>query len=212
MTNTLTLDIETIPTTKPLSQGLLDALQQKIQREQEYSKTESPEQIKNKLMATNPYYGEIVVIGLQVNNEKPTALIGDEASILTQFWEILQDHRNSLFVHFNGLRFDVPYILIRSQYHRILPTNKNFTNRKRFSNYPHFDCYAVATDWYDPGKTINLKNLCEHLGIKGSKDGKVVASSVADFIKKGEINLVADYCKEDVRATFEAYNILQYYA
>lgn len=208
--NTLTFDIETIPSRQPLSSVLEEALQQKILREQTYNTVDSYDTIRKKIMATNPVYGEIVTIGVQLNDMAPYAIIGDEDEILSKFWELLKNF-NGLFIHFNGLRFDIPFILTRSQHYKLLPTNDNFKVRRRFSYFPHFDCYAAATDWYDSGKTINLKTLCDFLSVKGSKDGEVVAANVADYIAQGRIDLVAEYCKQDVRATKAVYDIQKHY-
>jgi len=202
--NRITFDIETIgsPT---LDETATEVLEQQIIRTQDRTQ-EDPEVIKKRLMATNPFLGEICVIGLKKNEEAPVAFYGNEKQILKDFWEFIKDF-NGIFVSFNGIKFDVPFIITRSAYHNISPTNRDFLNKRRFSYSPHFDCLMVATDW-GTVRFISLKQICEFYGIETSKGGEVVASNVAEFVAKGEIVKVSDYCKRDVIATEELYKIL----
>lgn len=202
----LTFDIETIPSTKKLSPVLEASLNSRLIRELAYTKETDENEVKRRLQAVNPFYGEICVIGFQQDNKDPVALYGDEKEVLENFWELIQGFKGT-FVTFNGLKFDVPYIIVRSEYHGLRPTNKNFLNKRRFFYYPHFDCYSVVTDW-ESIRGISLKVACDFFGIRGSKDGEVVASNVAEYVAKGEIEKVAEYCNEDVRATAELHTIL----
>ncbi|MGV8131878.1 MAG: ribonuclease H-like domain-containing protein [Candidatus Pacearchaeota archaeon] len=207
--NTITFDIETIPTTKPLTKIEQEILDARIKREIEYTKEQDIDEVRRRLMGTNPYFGEICVLGLRIDHEEPIALYGDEKDILTNFWSLIKDFKGT-FVSFNGLKFDVPFIITRTILHKVKPTNKQFLNKRRFIFYPHFDCYAFLSDWGET-RNINLKLACEFFGIRSSKDGEVVASKVAEYVAKGEITKVAKYCAEDVRATHELYNILANY-
>ncbi len=205
----LTFDIETIPTVKPLSPVLLEGLEARIKREIEYTKETDHEEVRRRLMGTSPIYGEICVLAFQKNDEEPVALYGTEKELLQTFWDVIKDFQGT-FVTFNGLRFDVQFVITRSMYHQIQPTNRNFLNKRRFSFYPHFDTYALLSDWGDQ-RGISLKLACDFFGIRSSKDGEVVASKVADYVARGEIEKVATYCAEDVRATAELHKILVKY-
>ena len=206
----LIFDVETIPSTKSLSLIAEETLLAKIKREQEYAKEVDQEIVRRRLMATNPIYGEICVIGMKLNDNSPIALYGDEKQILTDFWKSIQDFKG-VFVGFNSLRFDVPYIIMRTMMHRIPITNKNFLRKRRFTYQPHFDCYAMMTDWFDGGKTISLKMACDFFGIASSKEGEVMASNVAEYVANGKIHLVSEYCLRDIVATNDLYEILKEY-
>lgn len=207
--NTIIFDIETIPTPKILSPVLSDAVEARVKREVEYTKETDVEEVRRRIMGTSPFYGEICVISWQINNEDPITLYGEEKDILQAFWESIADF-NGVFVSYNGLRFDVPFIITRSMYHRLKPTNKNFLQKRRFSFYPHFDIHALLSDWGEQ-RGISLKLACEFFGIRSSKDGEVVAAKVAEYVANGEITKVAKYCAEDVRATADLYKILSKY-
>ena len=163
-------------------------------------------------MATNPFYGEIICIGLHkaVGDEfGTTTLMGSERAILEKFWKILAPFKG-LFISFNGLGFDVPFILKRSMKYDLIPTSNDFLDQKRFSRKPHFDVKLIIGDWdrYAPG---TLRLICEHLGIESPKEGIVKAENVEDEFKKGNIQAIADYCLKDVVATYKAYLKLNKY-
>lgn len=209
--NTITLDIETIPLEfDELSDDFKANVNAAVEREIKYTEETDLELVRNRVMATNSIYGKIVVIGLQHNNEKPYAFYGeDEADLLRNFWDDIKNYTGT-FVHFNGLRFDVPFILNRSASHKIIPTNKSFLMKRRFSYFPHFDCYAAITDWGNQ-RAITLKTACEFLGVQSPKEGEVVAKDVYQFVKDGKILEVAEYCARDVVATKKVYDVLSKY-
>lgn len=212
---TLTFDIETIPQQEPLT----DIQQEELNRQLEKTfarNLEITEEEKFKtrrlLMATNPFYGEIICIGLHkaVGDEfGTTALIGSERVILEKFWKILTTFKG-LYISFNGLGFDIPFILKRSMKYGLIPTSNDFLDLKRFSRKPHFDVKLIIGDWdrYAPG---TLRLICEHLGIDSPKEGIVKAENVEDEYKKGNIQAIADYCLKDVVATYKAYLKLNKY-
>lgn len=213
--HTLTYDIETIPQQAPLS----DIQQQELNKQLEKTYKRNPdwddkekEGFKRLIMATNPFYGEIVCIGLHKTTGDlydSTALKGEENYILTRFWKILGSFQG-LFISFNGLNFDVPFILKRSMKYGILPTNNDFLDLKRFSRKPHFDTKLVIGDWdkYAPG---TLRLVCDYLGIASPKEGDVKAENIEEEFKKGKIDAIAEYCLRDVRATHAVYNLLVKY-
>jgi predicted PolB exonuclease-like 3'-5' exonuclease len=207
--DTLTYDIETVPQQQPLT----DIQQEELDRQLEKIYARSPEmtdedklKLRRQMMATNPYFGEIICIGLHKTVGDlfdSTSLTGDEYSILERFWKIIGQFKG-IFISFNGLNFDIPFILKRSMKHGILPTNNDFLDMKRYSRKPHFDVKLIIGDW-DKYASGTLRLVCEHLNIKSPKEGGVKAENVEDEFKKGNINAIAEYCLKDVLATYEAY-------
>ena len=123
--DTLTFDIETIPQQAPLTviqqEELNRQLDKYFARMGDISE-EDKAKATRLLMATNPYFGEIICIGLHrtVNDLYDSkALVGEEKSILERFWKILESFKG-IFISFNGLNFDVPFILKRSMKYNIL--------------------------------------------------------------------------------------------
>ncbi|MBT7929340.1 hypothetical protein HN682_05440 [Candidatus Peregrinibacteria bacterium] len=209
--NILIFDIETIPQQTPLSDLQEETLQRKLDKFT-IKDNEDLIGIRNRIMATSPYFGEIVCIGaMKVYGDESgsISLVGTEKEILTRWWEIIKKHKG-VFVHYNGLGFDVPFILKRSMFHGIEPTHKQFADTKRFQRYPHFDVQQILADW-DRYQTASLELACEFLGVKSPKDGEIKAANVAEAFAAGRIDEIAEYCLKDVQATYDVYQILQNY-
>lgn len=213
---TLSFDIETIPQRKPLTDIQREALDKKLDR-YFWNKTPTEQdraEAERMLMATNPFLGEIVCIGLMKTNDvgqyDHLSIYGTEEDILTRFWKTIRNFKG-LFISFNGLNFDVPFILKRSMVIKIGSTNNNFLNTKRFLRWPHFDVMQVLAD-YNPGNYSTLKLACESLGIESPKEGDIVAATVAQAFEDGRIEEIAEYCLKDVVATYHLYNIVRAYA
>lgn len=213
--DTITFDIETIPQQKPLT----DIQQEELNRQLEKTfirNIEWTEEEKNNyrrlIMATNPFFGEIICIGLHKtdgNQYDSVALIGDEEYILNKFWKNISNFQG-VFVSFNGLTFDVPFILKRSMKYNILPTNNRFLDLKRFSRNPHFDVKLIIGDW-DKYAFGTLRLISDFLGIPSPKEGGVKAENVEHEYISGNIKDIADYCIKDVEATYSAYVKLNKY-
>lgn len=219
----MTFDIETVPQQEPLT----DIQQEELQRQLEktFAKNldwsdEEKEKYRRLFMATNPMFGEIICIGLHRTTTLNGSVLfdsvayttkseGDEERILKRFWKILEQFRG-IFVSFNGLDFDAPFIIKRSMKYGILPTNNDFLDKKRFQTKPHFDVKLLYGDW-DKYAFGTLRLLCDHLGIASPKEGMVKAENVENEFKKGNIDLIAEYCLKDVEATYKAYELLKNY-
>lgn len=134
-------------------------------------------------MALSPLWGKVVAIGVyEEGQDKPIIWSGpDEQLILAQFWEAVRG--TDYFISFNGMRFDVPFIEMRSALLGVKPTIKII--QKRWQWYNHFDLYMFFTDWNQnakPCKHINmrLRTVCRALGIQPPfGDGKEVPMWVA---------------------------------
>jgi predicted PolB exonuclease-like 3'-5' exonuclease len=219
MAEILCFDIETIPQQTPLKPWQQEEYKKKVTT---FLKRKFPdpaslglpdytadqyEEVRGITMATNYFLGEIVTIGLYKNDGKgqegSTALVGTEKEILTKFWENLRGFKGT-FVSFNGVAFDVPFIVKRSLYNGIKPTNNSFLDLKRFSRWPHFDVKTVIAD-FDNYATGTLATVCEFVGVESPKDGEIKADGVEKAFQEGKINLIAEYCVRDVIATYKCY-------
>ena len=136
-------------------------------------------------------------------------LTGTEKELLKNFWDVIGKVPTATWVSFNGLKFDVNFIVMRSLYHKILPTNKNFLNTSKFRKYPHFDVMAWMADWGYPSPTLDI--ACDIAGVQSSKEGEIKAKDVAQAFEDGKIDEIAEYCEEDVCATLEVYLQLKHY-
>ena len=218
MKELLTFDIETIPQSsmsvaqqEEFDKRIIQFLRRKFGDKESYTDSERLE-VRGITMATTPYLGEIVCIGLHkvTNSEEGSiALIGSEIEILKSFWRNLDGWKGT-FISFNGLDFDVPFIIKRSMHLGILPTNNDFLDLKRFSRWPHFDVKAVIGD-FDKFATGNLDLICDFVGVDSPKHGDIKADGVEDAFYAGKINLIAEYCLRDVVATYQVYEKIKNY-
>lgn len=211
--NKLTFDIETVPLLKEeMTQIQKDELAKRAtrlaeQRNMEYAEAEQL------TAGTSPFFGEIVCIGLHLvtsNGETDSiALTGLETDQLTRFWKNLAQFKG-LFISYNGLAFDVPFILKRSMFHGILPTNRDFLNQRRFSTFPHFDVKEVISS-FSFRDSVSLNLATSFLGIPSPKEGEVSAAGVADAYRAGKIDEIAKYCIRDVETTYAVYDKVKNY-
>ena len=215
---TFTFDIETVPI-ESLDKAqtieykkVMKQLTSKWYPNGDYTLTDL-KNLRNLGRSVSPFLGKICVIGIHYKdddgNVQTEALYGeDERKILSTFWSYLAQFGQGLFISFNGLAFDVPFIIKRSMFHRIVPTNNAFLDLRRFSIWPHFDVKMVLGDW-DKYATGTLDLITNFLSIPSPKDGKVAAKDVYDAYRSGRLKEVADYCEKDVVATYEVYSVVK---
>lgn len=208
----LTFDIETIPQIEELSDIQQEELQKKTESYLRRRPDVEEEEARKLLMGTSPYFGEIVCIGLykvEDGEEKSAAITGTEQEILKTFWNVLKKFEG-IFISYNGIKFDVPFIVKRSMKHGIKPTSINFLDTKPFKRFPHFDVQNVLAD-HNRFDTVSLRLACELLGVESPKEEGIAAKDVAEAYHSGRIQDIADYCVRDVKATFEVYKIIKDY-
>ena len=211
--NTFTYDIETVPR-NDLSEEVMQEVKDKTiasfqgrdYTEEEYQKQQSM------IMGTSPYYGMIICIGIRLDQNgkfDKTCLTADnysmdeEREMLNEFWRLAAKDR-WLFVGYNSKSFDAFWIIRRSMYHKIIPTNRDFLDKYKFDTLHHFDCMNFLSD-FEWHKKISLKTACEFFGIPSPKEGEVKAESVAEYYAAGKLQAIADYCVRDIDATHSLY-------
>lgn len=210
----LSFDIETIPQTS-LSPIQEEEIERKVTNAMVRDPSQDRNKLQEKLMATSPYFGEIITIGMhlvqlgETEGESKALYNVSEEEMLREFWDLL-GKAEFLFISYNGLSFDVPFILNRSMKYGIKPTNKNFCNTVRFRKTPHFDAKEIISRW-DRFSAPTLHLATDLVGIPTPKDGEVKADGVFDAWKAGEIEKIAEYCIKDVEATYKLYDVLKDY-
>lgn len=161
--------------------------------------------------ALDPTTGQIICIGLRdTDTGESTALVVDDTSterdVLIRFWESVRSPPDR-WVSFNGKRFDVPYLKLRSAIVGVTPSC--FIDESRGATRPHFDVYEVLAG-QDTRRRGNLDYFSAIFGIDSPKaimDG----SKVHDAYHQGRIKEIAEYCLSDCRATAELYERLRAY-
>lgn len=195
----LVLDIETQPVVDSNLELLLQSKVQKLE--------ESQREVKQTLYSwLHPIYAKVYAIGTLYSSGKGTPVkervfTGSEVDILNKFNAYISQFKG-VFVHFNGLKFDVPFILTRMAIHGIEPSNNLFCNLVMYRTYPHYDLMQVLSAWRE--FPISLREACYAFSIGDPKEilGK---SDVTSFLTSCTEEDLIEYVMGDVRATYELY-------
>jgi predicted PolB exonuclease-like 3'-5' exonuclease len=202
----IVLDIETIgQSVEEIPERALDYLFRGLERD-----APDPEELERRRgelfsrLGLDPTTGRIVCVGVldSETSFERTFSHTDEKELLESFWQWLEGARPTLFVSFNGRRFDVPYLNIRSAIHGIEPA------------YPiplgwsaHFDV-REAFEGDDKRRRGSLDYFCAVFGVPSPKmemDGSLVGQVYAE----GRIEDIERYCLADCRATLALYRRLR---
>ena len=178
--------------------------------------------VKNRL-GFSPLTGEIVAIGVldyekdrgRVYFQAPGADLEDveednfifrpmsEEEMLLNFWQGASEYDE--FISFNGRRFDVPFLMVRSAIYGIKPTKNLMSNRYlniQFVNAKHVDLYDQlnfygASSWRGNG----LHMWTRAFGIKSPKADGVTGDDVAGLFSEEKFLEIAKYNVGDLLAT-----------
>ncbi|TKD65011.1 3'-5' exonuclease [Flavobacterium sp. ASW18X] len=210
----LFLDIETVPeeakfTTLSEEKQELWAHKTAYQRKEEITPEEFYERA-----GIWAEFGKIVCISVGyfvLKGEEPTFRVtsfhGDEAKLLKEFKNLLNDHfnqaRHVLCAH-NGKEFDFPYIARRMLIHQIsLPYKLDLFGKKPWE-VPHLDTMELWK-FGDYKHYTSLKLMANVLGIPSPKedmDGSMVRGV---FYEENDIDRIITYCELDVVTTAQVF-------
>lgn len=201
MPSHLALDIETVP-----AKNLTDynkTIQDKILEKINKRKDKNPEFDYNYFASIHGDFGKIICISLGYvtddNAIQLTSIAGDdEKKILKEFNHLIKDHQG-IFIHYNGLNFDIPFILQRMTYHNLICAGKTFTNLRRFSNDPHFDLMMIYYNW-DIQRVLPLGILAELHGLPSPKN-MLSGEKVFEAYQNKEWQNIIRYCEFDTATT-----------
>lgn len=209
--NHLAMDVETVPA-RPLSeysQTIRENIDKKLSRLQE----RNPDFDFNYFASTHGDFGKIVCISLGYTSEQETIRLksfygDDEFQILQEFNQVLERHVG-IFIHYNGLSFDVPFILQRMAHHTIVPASSRFTNLRRYSTDPHLDVMMAYYNW-DWQKVLPLGILAELHGLPSPKTD-LSGNQIYQAYQNGEWERIKQYCEFDTATTLNLWRKLFMY-
>ncbi len=211
----LILDIETIPR-PPIDEEVELAVAKKVQSHIDRT-GDDPENAESLIRSTSPFFGQLLCVGLRLLQEDGTVrdkvvYETDEKNTLQTFFDIINHHstKGVRFVHYNGLGFDIPFLIIRAAHHGIKIDNWNFTDLRRFSYKSHIDLMMYLCNWNNYN-AISMDVACRSFGIPSPKEGEVKGETVSKAFEDGNIDAVIDYVMRDVEATHLLYEKLQKY-
>ena len=164
----------------------------------------------DKIKGTDPYLAKIVCIGLYYPRTGQRLALTNESEkvILDSFWDQIKGY-TGVFISYNGIRFDVPFIIKRSIYHGVKATNMSFLQHLKYNAYPpHYDVMLQLCGRETP---YSLKQACDFFGIPSPKEGTVHAANVAEAYYEGRIQEIAEYCLRDLEGTYQLYDKVRLY-
>ena len=161
-------------------------------------------------MALRPEFGHVICIGMghdgrgrgDLETKALTArAVDDERRILEAFWEVVRSSREWRFVTYNGLAFDLPYLIRRSIYVGVPPSSG--LPLRPYSPDSHFDVMRVLSNW-ERADAVRLDVVAALLGLQKWPPG-MEGSQVLGLWREGRIDDIEAYCLGDVRLAYEVF-------
>lgn len=129
-----------------------------------------------------------------------------EKDMLIHFWEGAKKYDE--FISFNGRAFDAPFLIIRSAYHKVRPSENLMSNRYLESQrhgVKHVDLLDQLNFYGAVRKKGNLHLWSRLFGIKSPKEEGVTGDDVGKLFKEKKFLDIARYNVRDLYATKELY-------
>jgi DNA polymerase elongation subunit (family B) len=167
-------------------------------------------------MTLRPEFGHAVCIGMghdargrgELELRALTArAVDDERRILEGFWDVLRARRDWRFVTYNGLAFDLPFLLRRSIYLGVAPTTG--LPMRPFALDAHFDVMRALSNW-ERADAVRLDVVATLLGLAKSPPG-MDGSKVHELWQAGRIDEIEAYCLGDVRLVYDVFLRIEAY-
>ena len=178
---------------------------------------DDPENAESLIRSTSPFFGQVLCIGMRWlqddGSAKDKVICGEnEDSTLRAFFDIINhpSSKNIRFIHYNGLGFDIPFLIVRAAHHGIEINNWNFKDLRRFSYKSHIDLMMFLCNWNNYN-AISMDIACRSFGIPSPKGGEVAGDTVAKAYEEGNIPAVEEYVMRDVEATHNLFEKLKGY-
>jgi len=152
--------------------------------------------------------GRILCISLGLYEEEThsirlkSVIDSDERTVLKGFNELIRDFKGD-YLHYNGLSFDIPFILNRMSVHGIDVSDQKITKLARYRTSPHYDLMQVRANWdYLRTKPLNiLAEIAEVPDPKEEMDGAMVYESY----RNGNLSEIQRYCEFDTATVANLY-------
>lgn len=140
-----------------------------------------------------------------IGADAPTCVTGDEKSILVAALEVLAYNPMNVYVTFNGVGFDLPFIRQRCWVHGLKVPNKPFRSKPWDDNIQDLMLLWSA----DRDRRISLDRLCKVLGVVSPKASGFSGADVWPAYQRGEIERIREYALQDVIATRACWQRMQ---
>jgi predicted PolB exonuclease-like 3'-5' exonuclease len=156
-----------------------------------------------KQYSLDPLQGRVVAIGYAKEDVEPWADLAysenDEVHVLQSFWNRV--NAASVIVTWNGLSFDIPYLIIRSAINGVTVPKHQLL--RRYDTRQHVDVKALVCQWDNYRmKQTTLDPWLAAFGIP-VKSGH--GSQVWPMVMEGQWDELASYAANDAAATLALY-------
>jgi len=195
------IDIETIPQREysELSPTVKEWVDKKLLKINA-SKEEEDVWDYNKLASLDGDLGKVICISMGLYDEETetirlkSVVDTDEKAVLNGFNAVIENFRGD-YLHYNGLGFDIPFLLQRYAYNRIPEADSRLNSLARYRTSPHFDLMQIWANWdYTKIKPLNV--LANIVGMPNPKD-ELDGSMVYQYFKEGKLDAIKQYCEFD---------------
>tara|TARA_B100000315_G_C14456175_1_gene531500 strand:- start:95 stop:733 length:639 start_codon:yes stop_codon:yes gene_type:complete len=207
----LILDIETVP--RPSIDDVVDV---EITKKTKARVERTGDDAESLIRSTSPFFGQVLCIGLRFlsddgQQKDKVVCESNEESTLQVFFEIINKTPKSVrYIHYNGMGFDIPFLIVRDAHYDIEINNFNYKDLRRFSYKNHIDLMMFLCNW-NYYNSVSMDIACRSFGIPSPKEGEVTGDTVAKSYAEGNIPGVEDYVMRDVEATHQLYKKLNQY-
>ena len=129
-----------------------------------------------------------------MNDDEMKILTGQEKEMLEQFWDNIKG-LNTTLVTFNGYKFDIPFIILRSILNNVkIPFSVNL-NKWQMAKSNHFDVmlfFSQNETFVNP----NLRILGKMHGIES--DDKLFGYDIERLYRENKIEEIKKKCQNDI--------------
>lgn len=203
--NAVIFDIETVPDVELLDLALESARSRAEARRNDDPENVNVEAVKGE-MALSPIFGRIVAVGtIDAEDENRLIRVGEsESQIVESMWSNLAGY--GLFVGFNSMSFDVPFLELRS---RVLGVHIPVQiSQRRYYWQNHIDLLQLLSNWRG-NRTRHLKlDLATMARVLGVEPPVGASAEIPRLYESGEYGAIEDHLESDLRATFEVWKRL----
>jgi len=143
----------------------------------------------------DPNYSQIILIGTKIQDEM-NFFSGEEKTMLQEFWSYVKEKQPTKIITYNGYKFDIPFLLLRSYMHTIkVPININM-NRWNMNSSNHFDVMLFFSHneiFLNP----NLEILGKMHGIEIPGE-QISGRDIEKLYAQNQLDTINEKCKHDL--------------